>query len=286
MAPIWRPSAFASNATTPLPVPRAPCTQRSAGICGGSGQSSPDYPGASMRSAVIVAACALALFGCARGGGTSDIPKREPLIQRLAARHFVAGQPVFIRIFKADNVLEVWMKDGERYRLFETYPVCRWSGSLGPKLREGDRQAPEGFYSIAARQMNPASRYHRAFNLGFPNAYDRANKRTGSNLMVHGACASAGCYAMTDGQIDEIFGLMEAAFEHGQNEIAVDILPFRPTERAITAHASNASASFWRTLVQGSESFDRTGRPSAVFVCGKAYSFADGPGCSVVRRPG
>jgi murein L,D-transpeptidase YafK len=234
----------------------------------------------------VVVVATLAVFGGARGGGTKDIPPRAPLAQRLSAQGFVEGQAVYLRIFKADNVLELWLKDGDRYRLFETYPICRWSGALGPKLREGDQQAPEGFYSVTRAQMNPTSRYHRAFNLGFPNVYDRANGRTGSFLMVHGACASVGCYAMTDAQIDEIFNLMSAAFTRGQKEIAVDILPFRPTKAAMTAHASNPWAPFWRTLAQGSASFDVTGRPAAIFVCGKSYRFDDGPECSMLRGPG
>ncbi len=126
------------------------------------------------------------------------------------------GAPVFIRIFKASRELEVWIKDGDRYRLFHTYPVCTWGwGSLGPKLRQGDGQAPEGFYFVTPGRMNPYSRYHLAFNLGYPNAYDRAHGRTGSALMVHGDCVSIGCYAMTDRGIEEIYTLADAALRGG-----------------------------------------------------------------------
>jgi murein L,D-transpeptidase YafK len=190
---------------------------------------------------------------------------------------------VFIRIFKLENTLELWLKDGDRYRLFETYPICRWSGGLGPKQHEGDGQAPEGFYVIAPSQMNPHSHYHRAFNLGFPNAYDRANGRTGSDLMVHGGCGSVGCYAMTDPQIEEIFNLMEGAFAGGQKQIAVDVLPFRPTEAAMSAHQADAWAPFWQTLAAGEKQFDLTGRPAQIFVCGKNYAFVGGNECARLR---
>ena len=103
-----------------------------------------------------------------------------------------------------------------RFERFATYPICRWSGRLGPKFREGDRQAPEGFYTVDAEQLNPNSRMHRSFNLGFPNAYDQAHGRTGSFLMVHGGCASIGCYAVTDPAVDEIWRMVTAALEQGQ----------------------------------------------------------------------
>jgi murein L,D-transpeptidase YafK len=237
-----------------------------------------------MKRLILVLAAVMGLAGCGWGGGSNQVIHRTPIAQRLAARRLHAGAPVFIRIFKSEAVLELWLLDGSRYRLFEVYPVCHWSGRLGPKFWEGDWQAPEGFYAITPAQMNMQSGYHRAFNLGFPNSYDQANGRTGSNLMVHGGCSSAGCYAMTDLQIDEIFNLMEAAFAGGQRSIAVDVLPFRPTDAAIAAHSSNSWASFWRTLATGEVTFTRTGRPTAVFVCGKAYAFTGGAGCQRIRN--
>jgi murein L,D-transpeptidase YafK len=239
-----------------------------------------------VKLAAILAATALALAGCSGGGDRRPTAERPPLSQRLAALHLTDGAQVFIRIFKSENTLELWLRDGDRYRLFESYPICRWSGGLGPKLHEGDGQAPEGFYVIAPSQMNPRSHYHRAFNLGFPNAYDRANGRTGSDLMVHGGCDSAGCYAMTDPQIEEIFNLMEAAFAHGQKQIAVDVLPFRPTEAAMTAHQSEAWAPFWRTLVAGEKQFDQTGQPARIYVCGGSYAFVGGKDCVRLRQAG
>ena len=94
---------------------------------------------------------------------------------------------------------------------------------------QGDRQAPEGFYTVTKAQMNPNSSLYLAFNLGYPNLYDRANRRTGDFLMVHGKCRSAGCYAMTDGLIEEIYALAREAFIGGQETIQVHALPFRMT---------------------------------------------------------
>ncbi len=135
--------------------------------------------------------------------GTPDLAQ---LNERLAGKGLARGNPVFIRIFKREQELELWMKKGGSFVLFASYPICRYSGELGPKRQEGDFQAPEGFYSVARAQLNPRSSYRRSFNLGFPNLYDAANGRTGSFVMVHGACMSAGCYAMTDPVIDEILG--------------------------------------------------------------------------------
>ena len=112
---------------------------------------------------------------------------------------------MFVRIFKLGSQLEIWMEKDGSYRLFATYPICLWSGRLGPKLAEGDRQAPEGFYAVTKDELNPNSRWHRSFSLGFPNAFDRAQGRTGSFIMVHGGCQSIGCFAMTNDVVDEIW---------------------------------------------------------------------------------
>jgi murein L,D-transpeptidase YafK len=209
---------------------------------------------------------------------------RTPLAQRLATRGFHIGDPAYIRIFKSENRLELWLAENGRYRPFETYPICAWSGRLGPKLKEGDGQAPEGFYSVSREQMNPHSEYDKAFNIGFPNAFDRANGRSGSFLMVHGNCASAGCFAMTDPGIEEIYGLMAAAFAHGQRSIAVDALPFPLSATSLAMHSHDAAIGFWRQLAKGQAEFARLGAPPAVFVCNRRYAFSAGQGCLPVRE--
>ncbi len=205
---------------------------------------------------------------------------RRPLSVRLKAAGFEQGQPVFLRLFKDERVLEVWIGDGARYRLFETWPICFFSGRLGPKLKEGDGQAPEGFYEVGRAQLNPNSAYHLAFNLGYPNAYDRAHGRTGAHLMVHGACVSIGCYAMTDAGIEEIYGLVAAALERGQPSVGVHIFPFRMSAAALAAHAGGPWDEFWANLKEGYDAFETLRRPPAVHVCEGRYAFdAAGTGC-------
>jgi murein L,D-transpeptidase YafK len=199
-------------------------------------------------------------------------PALGDLEKRLAAQGLELGAPVFIRIFKLEFELEVWMKRGGRFERFAVYPVCRWSGLLGPKIAEGDWQAPEGFYTVDAKALNPASRWHRSFNLGFPNAFDRAHGRTGSYLMVHGGCSSIGCYAMTDAVIDEIWRLVSAALQRGQPRFHVHIFPFRMTDERLAGRSGTPWAAFWRDLKPGYDAFEATALPPRVSVCDGRYA--------------
>ncbi len=207
----------------------------------------------------------------------------SPLEARLAAAGFKWGAPIFVRVFKQSFELEVWLKRGERFERFATYPICYFSGNLGPKLRTGDWQSPEGIYQVEARQLNPSSRWHRAFNLGFPNAFDRAHGRTGSFLMVHGGCSSVGCYAITNPAIDDVFRLASAAFAAGQLRFQVQALPFRLTAEALAARASNRNAAFWAELKPIAEAFDATGIPPDVGVCAGHYVLTGAPNARAAR---
>lgn len=208
---------------------------------------------------------------------------RDDLSQSLDRAGFTLGAPVFIRIFKREAVLEVWMQDGPAYRLFRTYRICRWSGDLGPKLKQGDRQSPEGFYFVRPSQMNPHSSYHLSFNLGYPNAYDRSHGRTGSFLMVHGDCASVGCYAMATGwfpfghkrnrPIEEIWTMMDAAYRAGQPFIRVHAFPFRMAPENMSKHADSRWHGFWQNLQEGYDWFEKRKRPPDVFVENRKYRF-------------
>lgn len=194
----------------------------------------------------------------------------RPLNEELKRSHLKAGAPVFIRIFKEERELELWMRDemGGRYTLFKKWPIAADGGAgLGPKLETGDQKAPEGFYHVAARQLNPSSKFHLAFNLGFPNAYDQAHGRTGSALMVHGSNVSIGCYAMTDPVIEVIYLLVDAALRgKRQDEVSVHCFPFRMTEaRLARAEAEGQEwAGFWRNLKQGYDLFEQTKVPPLV----------------------
>ncbi len=203
--------------------------------------------------------------------------KTSRLDAMLAGRGITRGDPVFIRIFKVERELELWMRKAERFTLVKTYPICAFSGKLGPKLKEGDRQSPEGFYQVDRGALNPNSAYHLSFNLGFPNAYDRAHRRTGSYLMVHGDCVSIGCYAMTDSGIEEIYGLVRAALRNGQRQVQVHAFPFRMSASNIDRYGDHAWIGFWRNLKQGYDVFEATLRPPRVQVSGKRYVFDPPP---------
>lgn len=181
---------------------------------------------------------------------------------------------MLVRIFKEENVLEVWKETRTgQFALFKSYEICAWSGELGPKFYEGDRQAPEGFYTVTPALMNPRSNYYLAFNLGFPNRFDRAHGRSGSHLMVHGACSSAGCYAMEDEQIAEIYALGRESFTGGNRSFEVQIFPFRMTPQNLARHQSNPHFDFWRNLKEGHDYFEVAKRPPAWDVCDGRYVF-------------
>jgi len=211
--------------------------------------------------------------------GTPDLARFE---DRLKAHGLSLGAPVFIRIFKLESELELWVKKDGRFVRFATYPICLWSGRLGPKIKEGDRQAPEGFYTVAEEQLNPNSRWHRSFNLGFPNAFDQAHGRTGSFLMVHGGCGSIGCYAMTDPVVDEIWRMVTAALDKGQPRFAVHVFPFRMTERNLRLRRGHPWESFWANLKQGYDLFEQSHVPPVVGVCENRYVFTRGDGGSPI----
>ena len=180
--------------------------------------------------------------------------------------------PIFVRIFKEESELELWKQrdDGHFYH-FKTYPICNWSGDLGPKVRYGDRQAPEGFYTITREQMNPDSKYHLALNLGYPNAYDRAWKRNGDFLMIHGSCKSAGCYAMTDALIEEIYAIARESFIGGSDSFQVHAYPFRMTDQNMARFASHEAYPFWQTMKEGYDYFELTRKLPTVAVCNRRY---------------
>jgi murein L,D-transpeptidase YafK len=189
----------------------------------------------------------------------------------LAIKGMKQESPIFVRIFKEESEFEVWKwKDG-RFRLFRTYSICAWSGGLGPKVQQGDYQAPEGFYTVSRGQLNPHSNYYLAFNIGFPNAYDSSNGHTGSALMVHGNCKSAGCYAMTDAYIEEIYILAREAFNAGQTRFHVHAFPFRMTAENMARHKDSPWYPFWLKLKEGYDSFEATGKLPVVKVCSKQY---------------
>jgi murein L,D-transpeptidase YafK len=205
-------------------------------------------------------------------------PLPAKLVNKMKAQDMSTRSPIMMRIFKEEGVLEVWKQKGNgRYDIIASYEICKWSGKLGPKFKEGDRQAPEGYYRIYPYQMNPNSSYYLSFNMGYPNSYDRAYGRTGSNLMVHGACSSAGCYSMTDEQVLEIYGFARDAFKGGQEYFVVEALPFRMTAENMARHRDSEHFEFWKMLKVGYDHFELTKRPPKVDVCERKYVFNQFP---------
>jgi murein L,D-transpeptidase YafK len=227
-------------------------------------------------------AAAIALAGCNADGivpaGRAQAPLSEKTVALIESKNMDKESPILVRVFKQEAELEVWKKNRDgQYALLKTYPICRWSGDLGPKKKQGDRQAPEGFYTITPGQMNPNSNYYLAFNTGYPNAYDRAWGRTGSELMVHGDCSSRGCYAMTDTQIQEIYALARESFFGGQKEFQFEAFPFRMTALNMAKHRNNPNFAFWKMLKEGYDHFEATHQEPKVAVCEKRYVFDAAP---------
>ena len=225
--------------------------------------------------ALILAACSSRTPETQRDSRLIRRPPNPTLQDRLEARGFRFGAPAFIRIFKKEEVLEVWLqKDSGEYALFLDYPICIYSGELGPKTREGDKQSPEGFYTVGSEALNPNSQYHLSFNLGYPNAYDRAHGYSGSLLMVHGKCVSIGCYAMGDRQIEEIYTLVGSALQRGQPYVRVHAFPFRMTDANLAAYSEHRWYDFWRMLKPGYDYFERYHQPPEIDVIGGQYALS------------
>ena len=189
----------------------------------------------------------------------ADVNRRvKPLLEKkLVERGLRLGNRVFIRLFKESGEFELWLQDAAGvWKPFRTHRIACFSGELGPKQREGDKQAPEGFYTVTSKQLNPASSYHLAFNIGYPNAFDLHHQRTGSLIMVHGDEVSVGCYAMTDAVIEEIYLLVTAALENGQPQVPVHCFPFRFTDERMQKAKGEPWYSFWENLREGYQHFE------------------------------
>jgi len=261
------------------------------GAVGRVGEPSLTFP-RSVRALLASAAIAVAipLAGCNTDTLTSVTPERalrplsSEMMRELEKKSMPKESPILVRLFKEESELEVWKQDTTgRFALLKTYPICRWSGELGPKIKEGDRQAPEGFYTISPGQMNPNSSYYLSVNIGFPNEFDRAWGRTGDFLMIHGDCSSRGCYAMTDEQIGEIYALAREAFFGGQQTFQVQALPFRMTPVNMARHRNSPHMAFWKMLKEGYDHFEVTRLEPKVNVCDRRYVFDAEP---VATRPG
>ena len=228
---------------------------------------------AALAAGALLAGCNSDEISLAQNAKANQ-PVSPKLVAEMSEKDMDLQSPILVRLFKQEAELEVWKQDRSgRFALLKTYPICRWSGDLGPKVREGDRQAPEGFYNISPAQMNPQSAYYLSFNTGYPNAYDRSLGHTGSELMVHGDCSSRGCYAMTDEQIAEIYSLGRESFFGGQRAFQFQAYPFRMTPVNMARHRNNPNMPFWKMIKEGYDHFEVTRQEPKVDFCEKKYVF-------------
>jgi murein L,D-transpeptidase YafK len=203
----------------------------------------------------------------------------QPLLEDELIEHGVKwGAPVFIRIFKEEKILELWVKQADRYILFKRYEVCNYGpNGLGPKVRQGDKRAPEGFYLVTVSGMNPNSNFHLSFNIGYPNQHDKAHGWTGNAIMVHGRCKSWGCYSLSDEDIEEVYALVDAGLRYGQAGIPLHIFPFRMTNENMRRYHDHLWEWFWKNLKVGYDMFEQDGfRPPQAMVLNKKYVFRQG----------
>ena len=228
---------------------------------------------AALAAGALLAGCNSDEISLAQNAKANQ-PVSPKLVAAMVEKDMDLQSPILVRLFKQEAELEVWKQDRSgRFALLKTYPICRWSGDLGPKVREGDRQAPEGFYAISPAQMNPQSAYYLSFNTGYPNAFDKALGRSGSELMVHGDCSSRGCYAMTDEQIAEIYSLGRESFFGGQRAFQFQAYPFHMTPVNMAKHRNNPNMPFWRMIKEGNDHFEVTKQEPKVSFCEKKYVF-------------
>jgi murein L,D-transpeptidase YafK len=202
-----------------------------------------------------------------------NTPNVAEFDDRLRAKGVRLSTPIVIRVFKAESELEIWKEKDGAFIQFATYPICHWSGSVGPKLRDGDKQAPEGYYTVTRAQTHHNGRWPRSLNIGFPNILDQSQARTGSDILIHGGCSSVGCFAMTNPVMDEIQNLTEAAIDGGQEHVPVQVYPFRMTDQNMKANASSPWMPFWANLKDGYDAFEQYHKPVAVSVCDGRYQF-------------
>ena len=229
---------------------------------------------AGLRALILAVALDASQHAGAASGHKSEAPIPAATLALMTAKDTAPAAPILIRTFKKEAELEVWKQDKDgRYVLLKTFPICRWSGQLGPKTAQGDRQTPEGFYSVAPAQLNPNSAYHLSFDIGYPNAYDQAHGGTGSYLMVHGTCSSAGCFAMTDKGVSEIYALVREAFAGGQPAFQFQAYPFRMTAANMARYRLDPNIGFWRQMKEGSDRFEATGEEPVIGVSAGRYMF-------------
>ena len=194
----------------------------------------------------------------------------------LAAIGARLGAPMLLRVFKLEREVEVWVQpeDQQTFVLFRIFPICFYSGKLGPKVKEGDMQSPEGFYFVGPAQMRAKSQYHRAIDFAFPNDYDAAQGYTGTELLIHGNCVSSGCYAMTDPFVEQLFELGSATAATAAQGFWIHAFPFHMTAEALAGQQDSPWLGFWQQLKAGYDAFETSRIPPHIRVEGGRYVVA------------
>ncbi|MEQ1653308.1 MAG: murein L,D-transpeptidase family protein [Hyphomicrobium sp.] len=225
-----------------------------------------------MSAAVVAISAAMAATNAVAAEPAAAKPISSDIQTLIKTRAIAPSAPIYIRVFKEESELEVWKaRNDGRYVAIKTYPICKWSGTLGPKQALGDHMAPEGFYGFTSAGLKPDSKYHLALNVGYPNALDRALGRSGDFIMIHGQCVSVGCFAMTNDLIEEIYALARESLEGGAERVPVHIFPFRMTATNIKRHADHPATLTWGPLKEAFNDFSRTQEPPRIGVCGSRY---------------
>ncbi|MBL0406050.1 murein L,D-transpeptidase [Microvirga aerilata] len=244
-----------------------------------------------MKRIALAASLVLALAACqddnlSRGSTRHLAPIPPATMALMSTKGMSKDDPILVRAYKKESELEVWKRGSNgKYALLKTYPVCRWSGQLGPKNREGDRQVPEGFYTVTPAQMNPNSNFYLSFDTGYPNAFDRSLGRNGGDIMVHGSCSSRGCFAMTDQNVAEIYAIAREALGAGQRGFQFQSYPFRMTAENLAKHRLDPNIAFWKNLKEGADAFEVTKDEVRVAVGRGRYEFnLDPDSASVVAQ--
>jgi len=219
--------------------------------------------------AISISGCSIVYDRVDPRGGLS--PQTAALISASESVGASANSPVLIRIFKQSNELELWRKTSKGYALVNTFTVCAYSGDLGPKHKQGDRQAPEGFYNIVIGQLNYHSIRFLSLNTGYPNNYDRQQRSTGSSLMIHGGCDSAGCYAIQDAPMQDLFAAVRDSLKAGQKSVQLHIYPFRMSNINMLLNRDSKYIDFWQQLKVGYDKFETSKQDLIVSVINKKY---------------
>ncbi|MGF9760282.1 murein L,D-transpeptidase family protein [Microvirga sp. 0TCS3.31] len=244
-----------------------------------------------MKRIALAASLVLALAACqddnlSRGSTRHLVPIPAATMALMSTKGMSKEDPILVRAYKKESELEIWKRGSNgKYALLKTYPVCRWSGQLGPKNREGDRQVPEGFYTVTPAQMNPNSNFYLSFDTGYPNALDRSMGRSGGDIMVHGSCSSRGCFAMTDQNVAEIYAIAREALGAGQRGFQFQSYPFRMTAENLAKHRLDPNIAFWKNLKEGADAFEVTKDEVRVAVGRGRYEFnLDSDAASIVAQ--